>query len=199
MRPPSEMPAHVPEADLIFVLAGLEARKAYGLQLFRQRRALRILFSVGRFEIRRFSNLDIPVLIDLPEIAAPVAPPQRHFFVWFEGAEVHTERMLLGRFGTWSEIEALSRFLQKSVEIRSVLVVSSASHLPRVRNCCCALLPAEVKVLLLPSPEYEQETPHESWTQQAHHRKLVLIEWIKIPVYRILSWLPGLNMLGLER
>jgi len=33
MRPLVETPARVPNADLIFVLAGLEARKAFGLRI----------------------------------------------------------------------------------------------------------------------------------------------------------------------
>jgi hypothetical protein len=51
-------PADAPQsADLIFVLAGRVYRKEYALDLFRQGLAPRILFSVSRFEIRRFSKM----------------------------------------------------------------------------------------------------------------------------------------------
>jgi hypothetical protein len=42
--------------DLIFVLAGRDYRKHYALQLFKDGIAPSILFSVSRFEIRRFSS-----------------------------------------------------------------------------------------------------------------------------------------------
>jgi hypothetical protein len=178
----SETLATVPEAALIFVLAGLEARKAYGLQLFRRRRARGILLSVGRFEIRKLSMLDIPVPINLPEIAAPFPPPQRHYFVWFEDGKVRAERIPLGRFGTWSEIAALAKVLFEQPQIDSVIVVSSSYHLPRIRICCRALLPPRLHVQLLASPEGDC-------------RKNVLAEWLKIPTYGILAWFPKLNVL----
>ncbi len=52
-------------ADLIFVLAGQMSRKHYALQLFRAGLAPRLLFSVSRFEIGRFSMMALPVLLDL--------------------------------------------------------------------------------------------------------------------------------------
>src|SRR5690242_7776529 len=48
------------EKHLIFVLAGLEARKSYGLQLLSERAASIILLSVARFDIRKFPNLNVP-------------------------------------------------------------------------------------------------------------------------------------------
>jgi len=171
MRPLVETPARVPNADLIFVLAGLEARKAFGLRLLNRQLAPRILLSVGRFEIRKLPRLSLP------------APVLRHYFVWFEGGEALAERIPVGRFGTWMEIESLARWLQERKDIHTVLVVSSAHHLARIRICCRALLAPRVNVLLVPLPQ--EVAPEES-----RSRKEMLAEWLKIPVYCVLS---GIN------
>ena len=76
------------KADLIFVLAGRMHRKECALELFREGLAPRILLSVGRFEIRRFSKMALPASLDLLKLAQAVPPSQRHYFVFFEGEEV---------------------------------------------------------------------------------------------------------------
>ena len=144
-------------ADLIFVLAGRVHRKVYGLELLRQGLAPRILFSVGRFEIRRFSKMPLPVSLDLLKIAQEVPPPQRHYFVCFQGQEVRVEHVLPGRFGTLTEIAALARWLDANPEVRSVIVISSASHLRRIRMCCRSLLKGNPKLVFLAAP---LDTPH---------------------------------------
>jgi len=64
------------------------------------------LFSVGRFEIRRFSKLALPIQLDLLKLAQDVPPTQRHYFVLFQVENV-----------TWSMSShgglALSRRLQR--------------------------------------------------------------------------------------
>jgi len=84
---------HAHPAELIFVLAGHMSRKDYALQLFRKGLAPSLLFSVGRFEIRRFSKLALPVPLDLLKLAQDVPPPRRHFFVLFQGTECHVEHV----------------------------------------------------------------------------------------------------------
>ncbi len=127
-------------------------RKEYALELFRQGLAPRLLFSVGRFEIRRFSKMSLPAPLDLLKIAQEVPPPQRHYFVSFDGQDVHVEHVLPGRFGTLTEIAALSRWLDANPTIRSVIVISSAGHLRRVRMCCRSLLKTDTKLAYLASP-----------------------------------------------
>lgn len=139
-------------ADLIFVLAGRVHRKEYALELFHQGLAPRLLFSVGRFEIRRFSKMPLPVPLDLLKIAQELPPPQRHYFVSFDGQEVHVEHVRPRRFGTLTEIAALGRWLDANPTIRSVLVISSAGHLRRVRMCCRTMLKAEMKLAYLAAP-----------------------------------------------
>lgn len=185
---PFEMPDLGGKPDLIFVLAGAEIRKKFGLKLFRERNVRRILLSTGRFEIRKFTNLELPVKIDLLQIAAPTPPPQRHFFVCFEADSVAVERIPVGRFGTLSEIRALAHWLKERPEIQRVLVVSRASHLCRVGMCCRALLPKRVRTEMIPGPAELDSTARSEGQLREFWRKPRVAEFIKIPVYRILLW-----------
>lgn len=140
-------------ADAIFVLAGRENRKRYGLELFQQGLAPRILFSVARFEIRRFSRLALPVPVDLLKLASNIPPPRRHFFVLLQGQAAKVEHVRPGRFGTLTEIQAVRRWLGANPGIHSLLMVSNKSHLRRIGMCCDALLGAGIEVRLIAAPE----------------------------------------------
>jgi uncharacterized SAM-binding protein YcdF (DUF218 family) len=139
-------------ADLIFVLAGRMRRKDYALALFRQGLAPRILISVGRFEIRRFSRMPLPVPLDLLGLAQEVPPPNRHYFVFFHGQEARAELVQPRRFGTLTEIKALARWLDAHPEIRSLLLVSSDAHLRRLRLCCRSLLRPGIELVFIAAP-----------------------------------------------
>jgi hypothetical protein len=167
-------------ADLIFVLAGRQSRKEYALELFRQRIAPRILLSVGRFEIRRFAKLPLPVPLDLLAIASGVPPPERHYFVEF-GKMFHVKQLHPGRFGTLTELESLARWLEGRPEVTSIVIVSSPWHLRRVRMCCRALLREALEVKLAAVPE---DYPGPSTGPSAgQERAAVLMELLKLPVY----------------
>jgi hypothetical protein len=137
---------------MIFVLAGRVSRKEYGLELFRQGLSPRILFSVARFEIRRFSKMPLPVPLDLLKLAQGFVPPLRHFFVLFEKDTVQVEHVRPGRFGTLTEIASLARWLNANPQIHSLLIVSSTTHLRRLRLCCRSLLGAKYAFSLIPAP-----------------------------------------------
>jgi uncharacterized SAM-binding protein YcdF (DUF218 family) len=186
------------DADLIFVLAGRVYRKDYALELFRQGLAPRIMFSVGRFEIRRFSKMALPVPLDLLKPAQELPLPQRHYFVFFEGQEVETQHVLPGRFGTLTEIEALARWLSKRPEIRALLIVSSGTHLRRIRMCCRSLLDPNLKLAFLaapptlsesslpkPVPQHEDNPQPEESSGFATTKK-DLMELFKLSIYWIL-------------
>jgi hypothetical protein len=192
-------PADAPRgADLIFVLAGRVNRKEYALKLFREGLAPRILFSVSRFEIRRFSRMALPVPLDLLKLAQEVPPPQRHYFVFFEGRTVRVEHVPPGRFGTLTEIKALARWLSESPDIRSVLAVSSDTHLRRICMCCRSLLRANTKVALLAAPlSPSEQSPPATQEQQRDHlqpdessaftsTKDDLLELFKLAIYWVL-------------
>lgn len=140
-------------ADLIFVLAGQVNRKGYALELYRDGFAPRLLFSVGRFEIRRFSKTLLPVPLDLLKIAQELPAPQRHYFVFFEGQQVQAQHVPPKRFGTLTEIEALATWLKANPRIRSLLIITSGTHLQRVRMCCRALLPPQIEFAVLSAPD----------------------------------------------
>ena len=172
------------EADLIFVLAGRQGRKVYALRVFREGKAPRIILSTARFEIRRFASLSLPAPLDLLRMASVVPPPQRHFFVYFERSSCQVDLIPVARLGTLSELEQLATWLRARPNIRSVLVVSSGAHLRRVRMCCRALLPAELRVRLIAAPEEAPQPGQEygkGWAANAE----VFVELFKLVVYRI--------------
>jgi hypothetical protein len=167
-------------ADLIFVLAGGMHRKEYALDLFRQGLAQRILFSVSRFEIRRFSKMALPVSLDLLKLAQEIPPPQRHYFAFFEGQKVRTQHVLPRRFGTLTEIDALARWLSEHQDIGSVLVVSSDTHLRRIRMCCRSLLSPKMKLSFLAAPYPPDENSAFASAKED------LIELFKLSIYWVL-------------
>jgi len=178
--------ASEPCACLIFVFAGRESRKRHALQLFYQGLSTSILLSVGRFEIRRFSNLPLPAPVDLLKLAQDIAPAQRHFFVHFESRSVQVEHVLPGRFGTLTEVEALARWLRNRPEIQCVAIVSSKMHLYRIRMCCRSLLPTRTKITLISAPEGS------AGISRPESPASILTETLKIPLYWLilkLSWL----------
>ena len=172
-------------ADLIFVLAGRENRKQYGLELFHQGLAPEILFSVARFEIRRFSKMALPTQLDLLKLAQDVPPPQRHFFVLFQGRECHVEHVQPRRFGTLTEIASLARWLDANPELRSLILISNKTHLRRIRMCCRSLLPRGVEVALLAVPNSFSDSANEQ-SSAIQSTGSDLLEFLKVLLYRVL-------------
>jgi hypothetical protein len=157
-------------ADLIFVFAGRQYRKTFAMRLYDAGRAPRILLSVARFEIRRFSHLQFPLPLDLSAPAAAVPPAQRHFFVLFDRGQCQVEKVPVLRFGTLGEVEALSAWLERNQEVRSVLVVSSSFHLRRVRMVCRAILPERVDIRYVAAKQESQESNWEDKLRSAYWR-----------------------------
>jgi len=172
--------------DLIFVLAGLQTRKSYGLKLFQQKLAPQVLLSSGRFEVRRLAALNLRTNFDLLRMVDHVAPPKRHFFVSLTEQEIRVQRISRGNLGTLSEIQALAEWLHERPQITSLSIVSSGSHLRRLRICCRAILPARLRILFLPVPENTSLANREvSWFDKKAIRGL-FSELIKIACYSAL-------------
>ncbi len=165
-------------ADAIFVLAGLKARKVFAIQLLEKEFAPRVLFSVGRFEVRRFRELGLPPTIDLLQMAQSTPPPQRHFFVLFENQQFTVERIHVRTLGTLSEIDALADWLLAHPGISSLLVVSSGPHLRRLRMCCRRLLRRNVRCSFVATPEDSGDNDSNG--------KAILVECFKIACYSVL-------------
>jgi hypothetical protein len=175
----------VVHADAIFVLAGLKARKVFAIQLLGQGIAPRVLFSVGRFEIRRFPELGLPHTIDLLQMAQSIPPPQRHFFVLFEGQEFTVYRIPVRGLGTLSEIDALADWLGAHPQISTLLVVSSGLHLRRLRMCCRALLPRNVQANFAATPQESVAPVEQNGQSDVANRKSVLSECFKVACYLV--------------
>jgi DUF218 domain len=184
-------PCHA--SDAIFVLAGRECRKHFALQLFQHGLAPTLLISVGRFEIRRFSNLKLPASLDLLALATTTEPRRRHYFVRVGHGTVEAQRIAVGRFGTLREILAFADWLREHPSIRSAMVVSSGFHLKRVRMCCRHLVPDSVKLRFVAAPE-EERLFSAGWWRDASARRLMLSEVVKVAFYKIMcqGLMPGI-------
>ncbi len=161
------------------------SRKDFALQLFREGLAPRLLFSVGRFEIRRFSKLALPIPVDLLKLAQDVLPTQRHFFVSFQGRECHVEHVRPRRFGTLTEMAALANWLHANPEVQSLILISNETHLRRIRMCCRSLLPHSVQVALLAVPDSFSNSADQQRSAIQSTRS-DLLEFIKVLAYRVL-------------
>ena len=173
-------------SDVIFVLAGRECRKHFALELLREGRAPTLLLSVGRFEIRRFSNLELPTKFDLLAIASTTEPRRRHYFVEIDSGSAQARRITLSRFGTLSEILAFSDWLREHSPVRSATIVSSGFHLKRIRLCCRRLVSEGTKLSFVAVPD-ESRYLRGHWWRDPNTRRLVLSELLKIAIYRLLG------------
>lgn len=167
-------------ADAIFVLAGQKSHKLFAIRLLEQGIAPRVLFSVGRFEIRRFPELGLPQTIDLLQMAQSIPPPQRHFFVLFENSQFLVQRIPVRILGTLGEIDALADWLAAHPQIASLLIVSSSSHLRRLRISCRRLLPQKIRTVFVATPGNQKGDPSEQASLKA-----VPLEFFKIVCYTI--------------
>lgn len=180
-------------SDMIFTLAGRQNRKVYALGLYSQGLAPILLLSVGRFEIRRVGQLPLPgPAVDLPSLAAPVPPRQRHYFVSLEPGATTATRIHRRFLGTWSEISALARWLQERPGVNSLLIISSAFHLRRVRLCARALLPPGLAIRYLGVPQ-DGFVNRSEWWRDRRTRSDVLKEFPKLLVYRLAAMCKSLH------
>jgi len=174
--------------DLIFALAGEQHRKECAVKLWSEGFAPRLLLSVARFDIRRFSQLELPVQVDLLGMAAKLSASERHFFVFVEKEQVSVRTIPQIRFGTLREILALRTWLIDHPDIGFLLVVSSAFHLRRVRMCCHSLLPKHLRIAFLGTRSGMK------WWKNARLRSHVLTELVKVPFYSLILPLAKLGM-----
>jgi hypothetical protein len=180
-------PTSLPDRpDLIFVLAGRQTRKLYGLSLWRQGVAKHLLLSVDRFEIRRFAELALPVWQELWDARLRTLPAMRHFFVSFDGSDWGVERVPLGHFGTLSEIRALKNWLYRQAQDSSLLIVTDSMHVFRVNMCCRRVLGRHHCYHCIGVPGNRAEGARGSWLLLQR-----FLEWFKILVYAVVLAIPG--------
>jgi len=146
-------------ADAVFVFAGRESRKRFGVRLFREGVAPRLVLSVGRFEWRRFVTLGLPSDGGLVNMVTETEPRLRHFFVDVRTGGASCERTPKGILGTWSETRALSRFVERE-GIGRLVVISHRQHLKRCLLGLSNTLPDSCTVIPVASPPDDaSETP----------------------------------------
>ena len=171
-------------ADVIFVLAGRHERKGYGLQLFRDGLAPRLILSVGRFEVRKIGPLGFDDL-KLRDQAARLPPDHRHFFIDLVcNSRTVTARADAGK-GTYAELLSLSRYLGPE-RPSSMLLVSTGAHLRRVRFCCRRITSfAGMRLRYLSVPEDPTSFGRDSWWKRREEWSYIVVESLKLAGYGI--------------
>lgn len=172
------------QADCIFVLAGRQERKVFGIHLWQQGYAPELILSVGRFEWRKFYQLGLTTDGGLKAMVDQTPPVRRHFFVRMAGKSASCQWVQPGWLGTWREARALAAFLTED-PIQSLMVISDAVHLRRVavafrqafRGRRLELAFVAVNASSLPAERH-------SWWQQPKSRSHVVKELFKYLVYR---------------
>jgi hypothetical protein len=175
-------------ADLIFVFAGREQRKRFGITLWQHGLAPELLLSVGRFEWRRFDQLGLTSDGGLRSLVAATRPQDRHFFLRCTNSNCAASKMMpKGFLGTLSEARALKNILRDE-SIRSVLVVSTSWHLRRsVLALRRALDGRSIAIRAVAVPEHSSDFRREQLRQSWHACGAVFEEFAKYLLYVMFS------------
>jgi hypothetical protein len=166
---------------VIFVLAGRPERKVYGLQLFHQGIAPRLILSVGRFEVRKMDDLGFQHL-NLRELTSRLPPGDRHFFIDIIG---DSQRIIVrsdaGK-GTYAELRSLSQYLEPG-RVNSLLLVSTSVHLGRVQHYCERIASlSDKKIRYVPVSEDLSSFRKAGWWKHRNHWSYVLSECAKLGI-----------------
>ena len=180
----------VQAADLIFVLAGRMERKHYGLELYRAGMAPRLLLSVGRFEVSRMHQLDLPGIDRLIAVRDGTPPGERNFFVEVDSTDVRIEKADLPRCSTYGEALALRRRLERC-QVSRVMVISTDVHLRRVASVFAKIFrDLSIEFLYCPVPSRFGFLQKNGWWRRPDDRRFVLKEAIKLVGYRTILSMP---------
>ncbi len=118
-------------SDCIFVLAGRQERKTYGIRMWRFGYAPLLILSVSGYEWPKFGELDLESDGGLEALANQTSTKKKHFLVQLDRQETNCIPIQTGLLGMRSEARCLAEHL-RNVSVRSLLVVSSPVHLRRV-------------------------------------------------------------------
>jgi uncharacterized SAM-binding protein YcdF (DUF218 family) len=172
------------QADCIFVLAGRQERKVFGIRLWQQGYAPQLILSVGRFEWRKFYQLDLPRDGGLKAMVDEIPPVRRHFFVRVNQHSASCRWVQPGRLGTWREARAVAELFEND-PIQSLMVISDAVHLRRTAVAFrrafhgrgLQLVFVATEGLIIPAQR-------ETWWRKPESRSFVVKELFKYLVYR---------------
>ena len=123
---------HPKPRSTLFVFAGRPHRKTIAHEMMAKNDVADVIYSVGRFEWRRFSREFPEYATDLLPLVEQTPPLQRHFFIHVIGGEVRTQAVRKTKFGTMNEVLALKEYVHNS-GVQDLILLSDAFHLRRVR------------------------------------------------------------------
>ena len=180
-------PAEPPRAaDAIFVYAGQQERKEYGVSLWRAGLAPTLILSIGRFEWRRVAALGLPDDGGLLPLVEATPAPERHFLLALEAGRARAWRVPRGPFGTATETWALLDTVGGR-GLHTVLVVSTGPHLRRIRISLRRLGPeGSPRFILVAVPEERTVHPRAGWWARPETRRVVASEAAKCAGYALL-------------
>jgi len=173
------------DCDLIFVLAGMRERKSYGLKLFHQGLAPRLLLSVARFDVRNTAAL-LPEGAELIALRNATPPQERHFWALFEDDRVTLAKASLDRTGTYAELQAMAAYLATRSPAR-IGLISTSIHLRRVRFCCSQIPFFRGKQLCLWAvPEELSSFQRKAWWRRSAGWLYLISEYAKLLGYYLI-------------
>lgn len=170
----------------IFVLAGLPERKSYGLELFQQGVAPRLVLSVSRFDVRHTAALLPEGGEELITLRDRTSPEKRHFWIEFEGSRRSISRASVERTGTYGELKAIGDYLA-SKPPATIAFVSTSIHLRRVRLCCTRIPFFQGKrVYFWAVPEEMSSFRRATWWKHPEDWRYLISEYAKLVGYRLM-------------
>lgn len=173
-----------PKSECIFVFAGRESRKFFGMDLFREGISDILMLSIGRYEWRRFLKMKIINEKNFKELVQSIPPPKRHFFVKMQKNTATSYPIVKGKFGTLSEARALSRMIIEQ-NIKKMVVVSSEYHLKRavksIRKFCSH---QDLKLYPVAAPDHESDFSKKTSISLTRKTRILLIEYVKYYFYK---------------
>jgi len=157
----------------------------FGLQLYGQGFAPRLILSVGRYEVRQTAQIGFEDL-HLRELTARTPPDERHFLIEMTEGSRRVFHAGVKRTGTFFELEALARQLQAE-KPGSLILISTSIHLRRVRWCCQRIpVLQKWKIHYVPVPEEMSSVRRDQWWKRFDHWSYLNAEWIKLLAYILL-------------
>ena len=170
--------------DCIFVYAGKEERKKYGLILYRTGLAPVIIFSVGRFEWRKFLMFNFDINDAFRNLVNRTPYFLRHFFVELNKYGNNTcSAITKGQYGTISESINIIQLI-KYRKFKKVLIISSGFHLRRVHYVFTKLFENDnATVNLVAVPDNLSEIHAGNWWKSRNGFSLIVSEYLKLVLY----------------
>lgn len=177
-------------SDLIFVLAGRMDRKRYGIELYREGYAPRLLLSVGRFEVSKMGTVDFPGTEELIARRDRIPAGERHFFCEMNAGGLGIATPRLPEWNTYGEMVGLREYLRHDMP-RRVTFVSTDVHLRRVALTFERVFDGlDVAARYCPVPPSFGAFRREEWWTHPADRRYVLMETIKLAGYGAILRLP---------